>query len=918
VLAGLSRVHPRTVVWLNEAQLYLDTPGDNGERVAAGLRELLRDPRRRPVLVLATLWPEHWDTLTARTDPDRHAQARELLSGRTIHVPNSFAGDDDALKALRELAGTDPRLAEAEEHAADGQVTQYLAGVPVLMERYAQAPPAARELIHAAMDVRRFGCGIDLPIAFLADAASTCLTTAEWRRVGDNWLEKALSYATRQSDGVPGLLILSRPRASDDLRRTRHPVRPFYQLADYLDQVGRRDRRELIPSPGFWAAAEASLPDELSTLAKAAHEHGLLRISAGFYKHAGTGDPWAANMLLQILYSNERSDGRPARWAAANAPVDDPRGAVQLLRVIHAIGFDENLAVLADRIAEQVRLDDRNAVTELLWALNLPGLRSQQMVLARRVAAEIPIDNPRAVRFMLDTLLGVLALDSATALADRAAAHAPLDDCYNVSYLLMALRESHAHIQIGVVLARLVMARIPLGADDGVAALLWELLRVPAYDELKLLAEQVSRHIFAYSADEVINILRAIWSAGIDEAVVLTDQIVADSSFTTPRFVADLLEILREAGADKQARFVLSHDPATQVSLADTDAVIRLLWALRETGAEDQRTALARRIVGHVSLDLPGAVAFLLWTLREMGDERERSALADRIAARAPLDDPYKVAQLLKALIDNEAVQQADVLLSRDPAMKVSVRDTKNVIVLLLMLREAGASSQIHALATRVISEVGLDNPDLVADLLRILQEVSADDQARMLAARVAADAPVDNCYSVAVLIKALMKSGAQAELRVLLDRDPATIATIENLDRVASLIYVLRHAGAEAQLSVLLKRCEEIRSRNDPAYAVGSLLRALWDVGADAQAATLADQVVTHVPLQSPDSVVTLLSVLRENGAEENALRLTARLSAAGMFDLFLAQRDNRRLYKYGSDENGLPASHWGWDDLH
>ncbi|MFF3940359.1 hypothetical protein [Streptomyces phaeofaciens] len=29
-----------------------------------------------PVLVLATLWPNHWDTLTARTDPDVHAQAR--------------------------------------------------------------------------------------------------------------------------------------------------------------------------------------------------------------------------------------------------------------------------------------------------------------------------------------------------------------------------------------------------------------------------------------------------------------------------------------------------------------------------------------------------------------------------------------------------------------------------------------------------------------------------------------------------------------------------------------------------------------------------------------------------------------------------------------------------------------------------
>ena len=44
LLAGLGQVGPHTVVWLDEAQLYLDTPDDTGERVAAGLRGLLGDP----------------------------------------------------------------------------------------------------------------------------------------------------------------------------------------------------------------------------------------------------------------------------------------------------------------------------------------------------------------------------------------------------------------------------------------------------------------------------------------------------------------------------------------------------------------------------------------------------------------------------------------------------------------------------------------------------------------------------------------------------------------------------------------------------------------------------------------------------------------------------------------------------------
>ncbi len=57
-LAELPGIGPRTVVWLNEAQLYMQvSDGGLGERVAAGLRDLLRDPARAPVLILATLWP---------------------------------------------------------------------------------------------------------------------------------------------------------------------------------------------------------------------------------------------------------------------------------------------------------------------------------------------------------------------------------------------------------------------------------------------------------------------------------------------------------------------------------------------------------------------------------------------------------------------------------------------------------------------------------------------------------------------------------------------------------------------------------------------------------------------------------------------------------------------------------------------
>lgn len=211
-LRELPSIGPRTVVWLNEAQFYLDAPGGLGERVAAGLRELLRDPGRGPVLVLATLWPQFWDTLTTRPpagQDDPHAQARDILSGQDITVPAAFTADQ-----VQMLAGTaDPRLAMAAT-ARDGQVVQFLAGAPELLARYRNASPAAAALINEAMDGRRLGMGVVLPLGFLEAAAPGYLTEDQWDGLDDDWLGQALEYTAADSKGTP--------RAADP-----HPASPL-------------------------------------------------------------------------------------------------------------------------------------------------------------------------------------------------------------------------------------------------------------------------------------------------------------------------------------------------------------------------------------------------------------------------------------------------------------------------------------------------------------------------------------------------------------------------------------------------------------------------------------------------------------------------------------------------------------------
>ena len=204
-LAELPGIGPRTVVWLNEAQFYLDpAEAGLGERVAAGLRELLRNPAKAPVLVLATVWPRFWDILTARpaSGDDRHAQARDLLAGHDITVPAAFT----PAQMSQVTRAADARMVLAARSAPDGEVSQFLAGAPELLARYRHALPAARALIEAAMDARRLGMGAGLPQPFLEAAAPGYLSDTELDALGEDWLEQALADTAKDAKGVRGPL----------------------------------------------------------------------------------------------------------------------------------------------------------------------------------------------------------------------------------------------------------------------------------------------------------------------------------------------------------------------------------------------------------------------------------------------------------------------------------------------------------------------------------------------------------------------------------------------------------------------------------------------------------------------------------------------------------------------------------------
>ena len=709
-LAELAGIGPRTVVWLNEAQFYL-APAEAGlgERVAAGLRELLRDPGRAPVLVLATMWPRFWHALTARADDgeDRHGQARELLAGHDITVPAAFTPAQ-----MGQLARTaDARMALAARSAHDGEVIQFLAGAPELLARYRNAPPAAAALIDAAMDARRLGMGVGLPQAFLEAAAPGYLTDDQWDGLGEDWLEQALAYTAVPCKGARGPLTRIRPRPASRAARGRgdQPASlaaaagPLYRLADYLDQHGRAHRASQIPPAEFWSAAAAhAAPGDQAELGVAAYVRGLYRDAAQLHKNAAASGDLRAAFYLSDPPASLRADPRPARWAAAHAALDNPADVARLLDSLREAGADEQAAALASRAAAHVAVDAPYGVALLLSSLREAGADEQAAALAARAAAHAPLDDPLAVAWLLGSLWRAGAHEQTAALAARAAAHAAPDNPLGMAELLGSLRRAGAHEQAAALLAR-------------------------------------------------------------DPA--------AHAALDNPGDVASLLDSLREAGADEQAAALLARDPAAHAALDDLLGVVGLLGQLREAGADEQAAALAARAAAHAALDNPGAVAWLLHAVRGVGADEQAAVLAARAAAHAALDNPGGVAELLVRLREAGADEQAAALLARDPAAHAALDDPLSVADLLAGLREAGADEQAAALAARAAAHVALDDSRDVASLLSSLREAGAHEQAAALAARAAAHTPLDYPADVAGLLVRLREAGAHEQAAVLAAR---------------------------------------------------------------------------------------------------------------------------------------------------
>ena len=365
---------PKTVVWLDELQRYLD-----GEHALTGgvVRTLLDAPH--PAVIIGTLWPGWYNAYTivpAPGAPDPYAREREVLDlAAVIRIASEFsAGEQDRARAA---AAGDPRLRVALCAAGYG-LTQTLAAAPQLVARWEDAQtvdPYAWAVLTAALDVARLGARAPLSTDLLRAAAPGYLTSQQQAEAPENWFDQAMTYATAKLHGAAAPL----GPAAAGIGRVAG-----YTPADYLLQHANLERRYTRVPASTWDTVLSYIRDPANAvrIADSAKNRLLYRYAIPLYRRAtdaGNRDavPGLANLLAkrgnlkeatQILRARDKTGDEAAALILANllAEQGDLEEAIHILQP-RADAGDKVAAVLL--IPLLVKSGDRDGAARVLAAM---------------------------------------------------------------------------------------------------------------------------------------------------------------------------------------------------------------------------------------------------------------------------------------------------------------------------------------------------------------------------------------------------------------------------------------------------------------------------------------------------------------------------------------------------------------------
>ena len=816
-----------TVLWLGELGRYADA--DGGADALDRLDDLLEEDG---YLIVATIWPWQWDDYSDAVGAGRGAGDPAWLAGRMLtrldelsfYDPSSISPDHGGgvvdvparftAAELAEAAGSgDPVLAAAAS-APDGQVTQYLAGIPELLRRFGDSggDPQGRAVLTAAMDATRFGLAGPLPatlleraaIGYLAEGSLDAGPEGAPTDVGPaGSLGDALAWACAVLDGAVGPVRALSPVPAAE----RHG----YRLAGALDQLGRRARQDQAGPGALWDAL-------IAHAAGAGLQAAAVRGDGGDAGAAAApGTRGHAGVLDTIRLGQAARDRGLYRYAAALWTAAANRGSADAAaRLVGLLGeiSPADAARAAGWAAGRVRLDDAWDVARLLDVMRAAGSGNAIQALVARDPA-----GQASIRWRWDALRLLIALGAAQApgaaeaLGARLVESARVDDVPYVAGLLRALGTARAD---GAV--RALLARDPAQHADpedppetGLLVTAMHAAGPEASDATRALADWAAEHCDLEGGQAVVGLLRAMRGAGQADAYrrLLDRDLLGQARLTDPWEAAALLAELRAAGADGAVRQLLDRDPGRLCEIGYADSVAWLLAELREAGdGEAIRRLLARDPARHVELWDMQAIAWLVAELRLAGDTEAIRTLATRVADL----DINSLDYLADWLEQFEPAEEAiPILLPSDRIARAALGSPAAIAWLLAQCLAAGVGDAVRALLDRDPSgQANVADLRDVASLLAALRAAGDHDAARALAARAAGDAPQDSLADpggTAALLAELHTVGDHDAARVLLDRDPARQARLDRPRDVTRLLAALRAAGEGEAAGILARR---------------------------------------------------------------------------------------------------------------
>ena len=643
---------PRTVVWLDELQRYLD--GEHG-LTGGSLRALLKAPG--PVVLIGTLWPDRYAAYTTMPAPggaDPHAREREVLDlSAVIHMsPDFSAAEQDRARAA---ATSDPRLQVALGTEGYG-LTQTLAAAPQLVARWEGArdgSPYAWAALTAALDAARLGARAPLSADLLRAAAPGYCTSAQQARAPGNWFEQALVYATAELHGAAAALI----PAGSGMGQI-----DGYTVADYLLQHAIWERRTARVPASTWDALliHISDPADAGRLARSAEGRLLYRYAIPLYRLAAdAGDRYAAGLARLLARRGDLDEAIQIMRARANA--GDESAARELAGLLAKRGDLDELRARADAghwgTAERLaRLLAKRGDLDELRARADAGHWGSARELARLLAERGDLDE--AIQIMRAWAGDARA---AARLADLLAERGDLDEAIQIMRAQVDARYADAAERLADLLAERGDLNEAIQITRGQA------------DSGSMRAALRLADLLAERGD--LDELRARADAGDWFATKRLARLLAE------RGDLDELRARADAGDMHAADLLAEHgdlDGAIQIMRAQADAgdenaTYRLPFLLAERGDLDELRARADTGDSTATLDLARLLAERgdldeLRARADAGDKAAAERLADLLAERGDLDGAIQIMRARADTGDGVAERLAELLtqLGRD------------------------------------------------------------------------------------------------------------------------------------------------------------------------------------------------------------------------------------------------------------